>query len=348
MNTEPVWEHWFSSAEGLIPRSALPDNSSLPPQMKEVCAFEPNENVIDKQHLFSVYVHNSEEEPDDAGENLFSQKLTPLRIKTEYGEHSIMDATRILIREALETHANKKFVILSESGIPLYPAAMIYAQLISEQKSRVNACTDQGVQTWKWNGFLERLSHHGISSQQLRNSMHRMALRRDHAAIVASDIDYNRIFRKLCSFKVNACSTDEFYIPTLLSLLQKENETDCQGVVAKEYFNTGTSHPQTFLSEDINKDIIPRLREPVTQGVICTFPTLREVMTFFIQIDDAVDPLKSTDGKWNISLGSGCPLFARKFDTSTSEKLMNIISDCNNGLQFVKDCLETRCWWKWC
>ncbi len=61
MNVEPVWEHWFSSVEGLIPRSALPVNSSLLPQMKEVCAFKPDDNVIDKQHLFSVYVHNSEE-----------------------------------------------------------------------------------------------------------------------------------------------------------------------------------------------------------------------------------------------------------------------------------------------
>lgn len=41
---------------------------------------------------------------------------------------------------ALAELSNQKLVLLSESDIPLYPPALVYQQLISEPRSRVNAC----------------------------------------------------------------------------------------------------------------------------------------------------------------------------------------------------------------
>jgi len=37
----------------------------------------------------------------------------------------------------------RKFVLLSESCIPLYPPEVIYSQLLSEKKSRMRSCRDQ-------------------------------------------------------------------------------------------------------------------------------------------------------------------------------------------------------------
>lgn len=58
----------------------------------------------------------------------------------QWGKHSMVDATRALLAAALADNANAKFVLLSESGVPLYSAATLYAQLMSEKKSRINAC----------------------------------------------------------------------------------------------------------------------------------------------------------------------------------------------------------------
>lgn len=44
------------------------------------------------------------------------------------------------MRAALENPLNQKFVLLSESGIPLYPPTTTYQQLLTEPKSRINAC----------------------------------------------------------------------------------------------------------------------------------------------------------------------------------------------------------------
>ena len=51
-----------------------------------------------------------------------------------------MDASRLLLRAALESPHNQQFLLLSEACVPLYPAQVVWQQLASEQRSRVNAC----------------------------------------------------------------------------------------------------------------------------------------------------------------------------------------------------------------
>lgn len=56
-----------------------------------------------------------------------------------------VDASRLLLRAALEVQHNQQFLLLSEDCVPLYPAQVVWQQLASEQRSRVNAC--KGVRT---------------------------------------------------------------------------------------------------------------------------------------------------------------------------------------------------------
>ena len=57
----------------------------------------------------------------------------------------MVDATRALVRNALENPLNQKFILLSEAGVPLYPPNIMYHQLIIETKSRVMACVTPTV-----------------------------------------------------------------------------------------------------------------------------------------------------------------------------------------------------------
>jgi hypothetical protein len=52
-----------------------------------------------------------------------------------------------LLRAALADPLNQKFVLMSESGIPLYPPTALWSALMSERLSRINVC----------NGFRVRL-----------------------------------------------------------------------------------------------------------------------------------------------------------------------------------------------
>ena len=49
-------------------------------------------------------------------------------------------AARNLLGAALRDALNQKFILLSESGLPLYPPTTTYLQLMQEDKSRLDSC----------------------------------------------------------------------------------------------------------------------------------------------------------------------------------------------------------------
>ena len=60
--------------------------------------------------------------------------MPPLRLQVE--------AEKLLMRQALSDPLNQRFVLLSETCVPLYPAPLVWAQLQGETRSRVNACSN--------------------------------------------------------------------------------------------------------------------------------------------------------------------------------------------------------------
>ena len=57
-----------------------------------------------------------------------------------WGAHELVEVARNLVREALKDPLNRKFILLSESGLPLYPPTTTYLQLMQENKSRLDSC----------------------------------------------------------------------------------------------------------------------------------------------------------------------------------------------------------------
>ena len=66
-----------------------------------------------------------------------------MHIKATWGGFELVDIAKALFGAALQDPANQKMVLLSESCLPLYPPTLTYAQLVSEPKSRINACSDE-------------------------------------------------------------------------------------------------------------------------------------------------------------------------------------------------------------
>ena len=58
----------------------------------------------------------------------------------DWGTFSLVAALKELITAALKDPLNQKFMLLSESGIPLYPGEAMWVELMVEEKSRINAC----------------------------------------------------------------------------------------------------------------------------------------------------------------------------------------------------------------
>ncbi len=65
----------------------------------------------------------------------------------------LVEATRYLLHEAFRDPLNARFVLLSESDVPLYDPLTFYQQLMSDSTSRVLACPHKhmdGDWMWKW------------------------------------------------------------------------------------------------------------------------------------------------------------------------------------------------------
>ena len=57
-------------------------------------------------------------------------------VQTEWGHHTLSQATRRLLQAALGNPLNQRFVLLCGATIPVRPARFTYTQLIGERRSR--------------------------------------------------------------------------------------------------------------------------------------------------------------------------------------------------------------------
>ena len=86
-----------------------------------------------------------------------------------------VQAQRLLLRSALQEPLNQRFVFLSETCAPLIPAATMYAQLMSESKSRINACRKPD-----WDINLDRSARLSNAKPSLYNADGLRAAERDY------------------------------------------------------------------------------------------------------------------------------------------------------------------------
>ena len=156
-------------------------------------------SVLASQHLFSVYVHTPPNVTLRAG-SPFAGREVPNRVRAAWGDHSVVEATRALLREALADPLNQRFVLLSEADAPLYSAAATYAQLMSEPKSRINACAVPGQdrELKRFTPRMETAGPHGFRKENWRKSSQWWTLNRRAADALGADEAIDASFKAHC------------------------------------------------------------------------------------------------------------------------------------------------------
>lgn len=95
------------------------------PQMQEACSTSrprrPENLALQAQHLFSIYVHSQPGFPGYCNGSLFRGREIPTRSTTCWGCHNLASAAKRLLMQAMQDKRNVKFVLLSESDLPLHP-----------------------------------------------------------------------------------------------------------------------------------------------------------------------------------------------------------------------------------
>ncbi|KAL5714712.1 hypothetical protein ACHQM5_016636 [Ranunculus cassubicifolius] len=240
------------------------------------------------ENLFSVYVHALPGyKLDVSNTSAFYQRQIPSQV-VRWGTIELLDSEKRLLANALLDFSNERFVLLSESCIPVYDFDTVYDYLINSQHSFVEAYDDPSRYG---RGRYHRRMFPDIKLAEWRKGSQWFEVNRSLAVNSISDTKYYSLFRKYCK---PSCYPDEHYLPTLLNMFY--GSLNSNRSLTWVDWSRGGPHPATYEGVNITEGFIQSIRN---NGTMCSYNEIKTVI---------------------------CYLFARKFAPSALEPLLNLTS----------------------
>lgn len=164
----------------------------------------------------------------------------------------MVEAERRLLANALLDSSNQRFVLLSESCIPLFNFRTIYSYLMKSKQSFVEAYYLPGpVGQGRYNSKMRPT----IKPEQWRKGAQWFEMDRSLAIEVVSDRKYYPVFQKHCK---DSCYSDEHYLPTFVS--NNFGKRNSNRTLTWVDWSKGGPHPSRFLRTDVTVDFLKELR----------------------------------------------------------------------------------------
>ena len=197
----------------------------------------------------------------------------------------MIDAERRLLANALLDPSNERFVLLSETCIPLFNFKTTYNYLTKSNKSFTGSFDDpRKTGRGRYNPSMSPK----VSLSEWRKGSQWFEVRRKVALKIVSDNMYYPIFAKFC---YPPCYTDEHYIPTLINIICPEENSN-RSTTWVDWSKAGP-HPGRFGRNEVSYEFVNNIR----YGSNCTYNGYTTTLCF---------------------------LFARKFLPNTLEPLLQI------------------------
>nr|GMD08947.1 glycosyltransferase BC10-like isoform X1 [Ipomoea batatas] len=247
---------------------------------------------------FSIYIHS---EPGFAFDKsttsspFFYNRQLKNSIKVAWGQSSMIEAERLLLNAALEDPANQRFVLLSESCVPLYNFSYVYAYLMASPRSFVDSFLDESEKE-KENRYNPRMMPYIPKSKWRKGSQRRPPI---EASLRNPNLNLQ---------KQHNCIPDEHYVQTLLEMhglggeLERRTVTYTVWNQSKTNMEKGGWHPMRFNYADAGPEKIK---------------TIKAIRNVYYKTEDR------TEWCSNNSTLVPCFLFARKFSRAAAMRLLS-------------------------
>ncbi|CAF2108069.1 unnamed protein product [Brassica oleracea var. botrytis] len=240
------------------------------------------------EKYLSVYVHTPPGyDMNVSSDSPFYDRQVPSQ-KVAWGSPLLTDAEKRLLANALLDFSNERFVLLSESCVPVYNFTTVYSYLINSAYSFVDSYDEP---TRYGRGRYSRKMLPDIKLHNWRKGSQWFEVNRKIAIYIISDSKYYSLFKQYCR---PACYPDEHYIPTLLNMFH--GSVNANRSVTWVDWSIGGPHPATYGADNITEGFLQSIRK------------------------------NETDCLYNEEPTSLCFLFARKFAPSALAPLMNLSS----------------------
>ncbi|KAJ9557297.1 hypothetical protein OSB04_011911 [Centaurea solstitialis] len=207
----------------------------------------------------------------------------------KWGTVSLVDAERRLLANALLDFSNERFVLLSESCIPIYNFPTVYKYLVGSIYSYLDSYDDPSRYG---RGRYNRRMKPDIRLRDWRKGSQWFEMKRALAIKVIADTKYYRLFKKYCT---PDCYPDEHYMATFAHMFHESLNAD--RTVTYVDWSLGGPHPASFDDKNISESFMGSLRN---NGTTCLY---------------------------NKGTTSVCYLFARKFNPSALEPLLKLAEE---------------------
>ncbi|KAK9833682.1 hypothetical protein WJX74_002664 [Apatococcus lobatus] len=341
-----LWQQWLGSIADLLPLDSIRDEACRPQPLVDMvtlsrtCFQSPVLPAHQRQHLFSIYLHNPPDQAAFPQDHVFFQTEVQGRVPAFMGHQPRTIAVKKLLEVALWEPLNQRFVTLSEASIPLYPPEVVYRQLLSETFSRINACDSKGLphaavmqrHDRKDSRWQPAMAGFGIPKEMWRRHHQRLSLTRAHAWLAALDDHIIKAFEGLCESlpdkPAGTCYSDEHYISTLLSYHSQDIHTDCLGLVANDTWSTSPPANQQNrpafdqpLQPQITMELLLNMRRP---SMHCMYDVaiVSAARTFGTFLDAFAPGPVQYDAR---ALHLECPLFGDGFRAETVPQLQQAV-----------------------
>ncbi|XP_042500461.1 glycosyltransferase BC10-like [Macadamia integrifolia] len=234
--------------------------------------------------LYSIYVHSDpsfNESEIDQGSVFYGRSIPSKGV--QWGEFSLIEGERRLLANALLDFSNQRFVLLSESCIPLFNFSTVYSYLINSTETFVEVYDDPSpVGRGRYNYQMSPV----VELEQWRKGSQWFEMDRKIAVEIVSDRIFYPLYERFCN---GACYADEHYIPTVVNLLFPK--TNSNRTLTWVDWSRGGPHPAMFIRTEVTVELLERLRS----GSTC---------------------------EYNGNTTTTCHLFARKFHPNTLDRLL--------------------------
>lgn len=290
----PPWGHRMSDEELFWRASMVPRVEEYPFQRVPKVAFlfltrgplplAPLWERFFRGHegLYSIYVHAL---PGYHRRSFLEGRQIPSQ-EVSWGSITLVDAEKRLLANALLDWSNERFVLVSESCIPVFNFRTVYEYLVNSAHSHVESYNlDVPQCAGRYN---PRMAPH-VEEEHWRKGSEWFELSRDLAVDVLADRRYYALFRHHCT---PSCYPDEHYIPTFLHL--RHGPRNANRTLTWVDWSRGGPHPARFGKASVTRDFIAAIRNNGTRCLYNAKPT------------------------------TVCYLFARKFAPSALPTLLNL------------------------
>ncbi|CAN6451561.1 unnamed protein product [Victoria cruziana] len=198
---------------------------------------------------FSIYVHARPSYNKSTSEqSVFHGRRIPSK-DVKWADLSMVEAERRLLANALLDFSNQRFVLLSESCIPILPFSVVYDYLINSSQSFVDIYIDPHDRRYIDQMFPV------IKRRQWRKGSQWFEMDRKLAVEIVGDRKY---FGEFSKGRRPRCP-DEHYIPTMVNI--EFGPWNSNRSVTYVDWSARKAHPATFDRRNVTAELFKKIRD---------------------------------------------------------------------------------------